>query len=97
MLIDDEAADQAAAVAERAQSDAVAQTRRRAAVLRRTARALDWSAAMAEEYAHRRERRGDPGAAASELSAAKQARDAAERARTRAEELVDPRPRASQP
>jgi hypothetical protein len=60
-----------------------------AALLERTAQALETSAALAEDHAHRREREGKLDAAKQEHAAARQASEAAGRARARAEELLE--------
>lgn len=82
------AAQRAAAVAEDLHGMTVERAGQLAGMLRRTARALDWSAAMAEEHARRRDLAGDRDVAAKERAVARRASEAAQRARARAEEVA---------
>jgi hypothetical protein len=86
--MDYEAAKRAAAVAEGLQSKSVERAEQLSEALRRTARALDWSAALAEEHAQRRELGGHTDEAAKERAMAQRASDAAQRARAQAEEFA---------
>jgi hypothetical protein len=81
-----EAAQQASATAGRAVSQMRTTARDLAAVLGRTAEALEQSAILAEQHAQRREQAGRPEAAAEERRAAERAHEAAARARARVEE-----------
>lgn len=77
----------AAAVAQDLQSQVHQRAGQLSEVLRRTARALESSAALAEEHAERREQGGRSGEAANERATAGRASEAARHARARAEEL----------
>lgn len=89
-----EAAKQAAATAERLRRRAGQRAEELAVRLKRTARTLEASAALADEHAQRRERQGQTDASTAERGAAKRAGDAAERARMQAEELLELSPPA---
>ena len=82
------AAEHAASVAQDLQSQMLERAGRMSTVLRRTARALEGSAALAGEHADRRAQRGGSDEAARERAMAGRASDAARRARARAEELA---------
>lgn len=82
------AAAHAASVAQDLQRHTVKRAEQLSMVLRRTARALDWSAALAEEHAERHALQGDSDEAAKERAMAGRASEAAWRARARAEELA---------
>jgi len=81
-----EAAQQASATAGRAVSQTRTSATDVAAMLGRTAEALEQSAILAEQHAQRREAAGRKEAAAEERRAAEWAHEAAARARARAEE-----------
>jgi hypothetical protein len=84
--MDQEAARRATDIAQDARSDAVEREDQLAAILTRASRALERSAAIAEEHARRGRQRGDAEQAAKEEEAAARAHDAARRAQARAEE-----------
>lgn len=86
--MDSEAATRAAVAAQRLNAEALRRAANLSAALRRTARALEWSAALAEEQAQRRERLGRSDEAANERAVAGRASEAAQRARMHAEELA---------
>jgi hypothetical protein len=69
--MDHEAAKRAAAVAEHLHSEAIERAGQLSAALRRTARTLGWSAALAEEHAQRREGRDRSDEAAKERATAR--------------------------
>jgi len=87
--MDYEAAKRVAAVAEGLQSQMRDRAGQLSEVLRRTARTLEWSAALAEEHAQRHERGGHSDEATKERAMAGRASDAAQHARARAEELLE--------
>lgn len=79
-------ANRAAAIASQARVDAVERAGKLSAILKRTASALERSAAIAEEHAERHRRYGDDEGATKEHAAAARASDAAKRARAQADE-----------
>lgn len=83
--MDDQAAERVAATGERLRTQALEQAENMSVLLRRTARALESSAALAEEHAQRHDRSGHGDTAADERRAANRARQAAARARSRAD------------
>ena len=83
------AAKRAAAAAEGLRSQTHERAGQLSEVLRRTARALEWSAALAEERAERREQAGRSDEAAKACATAGRASEAARHARARAEELLE--------
>jgi hypothetical protein len=87
--MDHEAAKRAAAIAEELNSTAREHAEKLSAALRRTARALEGSAAIADERADRREQAGRGAEADRERAMALRASDAAERARAQAEQLLE--------
>jgi hypothetical protein len=84
-----EASERAAAAAARKWSYGLEQAGQVAELLWRTARALDASAALAEQHAERREVEGRAESAKAERAAGRKASDAAQRARARATELLE--------
>jgi hypothetical protein len=86
--MDHEGAMRAAVIAEHLHSEAVERAAQLSAALTRTARSLEWSAALADEHAKRRELDGRHDEAANERAVARRASDAARRARVRAEQLA---------
>lgn len=87
--MDYEAAERAADAAGGVQRKALERADRLSAVFTSTARALETSAALAEEHAARRERGGHADEATRERLIAARASDAARRARVRAAELLE--------
>lgn len=81
-----ESSKRAAVIARDARAQMMERAGELSAILRRAARALERSAAMAEEHAERRDRSGDAREAEKERAAAARATDAARRARARADE-----------
>jgi hypothetical protein len=79
-------ANRASAVARGARDDVLEHARKLSTILKRTASALEHSAAIAEEHAERRRRSGDDEGATREHEAAARASAAARRARARADE-----------
>ena len=79
-------ANRGAAIVSRVRADAVERAAKLSAILKRTASALERSAAIAEEHAERHRRYGDDEGATKEHAAAARASDAAKRARARAAE-----------
>ena len=86
--MDDEAAERAVATAKRWRTEARERVENMSVLLRRTARALESSADLAEEHARQEERSGHGATAADERRAANRARQAAERARSQADEWL---------
>jgi hypothetical protein len=82
----DEPASRAESVARKARDDAVERAGKLSSILKRTASALEHSAAIAEDHAERRRRSGDDEGCTKEHEAAARAADAARRARARADE-----------
>jgi hypothetical protein len=86
--MDDDAAERVAARPEQLRTQALEQAEHKSVLLRRTARALESSAALAEEHAQRHERSGRGDTAADERRAADRARQAAARAHSRADDWL---------